>query len=93
MRFRQDWPIVASELPNGTLVKITRGDRSVYAFVADKTARRFYGRRIDLSRSLWSYLSKNATDGLMDVKVEVLKAAQESVEKRIARGELPGVRP
>lgn len=73
-KFSQRLSVCASnDWPLGTWLKITANDRSVAIRVTDRMAKRFNGKRVDLSRVVWDYLSKGKKPGLIrGAKVERL---------------------
>jgi rare lipoprotein A len=73
--FRDDAPTCASwDYPLGTIVKVTRKDngKSVTVQVCDRTARRFKGKRIDLSISAMRAID-GVKQGLVPCTVEVVQ--------------------
>jgi len=73
--FKDDSMVCASwDYPLNTLVRITniaRGN-SIVVRVSDRTARRFKGKRIDLSKGSFSRIA-NCKQGLVQVRVERLE--------------------
>ncbi len=64
--YSHDNPTVASnDYPLGTRLTLETEWAKVSATVTDRMARRFSGKRIDLSRSLWEALSGGAKPGLV----------------------------
>lgn len=73
--FRDEGYTAASwDYPLGTRCKVSSMEtgRSCYVLVTDRTARRFKGKRIDLSKMAFSSIAKLEA-GLVKVKVEVVK--------------------
>ena len=73
--FTDDFMVCASwDWPLGTLVRVTNMDsgRSVIVRVSDRTARRFKGKRIDLSKGAFSRIA-DCKQGIVQVLVEKLE--------------------
>lgn len=72
--FRDEGLTCASwDYPLGTKIKVTRTTTkaSVVVLVTDRTAKRFKGKRVDLSKSAFSTLTNgNLDQGLCKVEVE-----------------------
>lgn len=60
------------EYPLGTRLRVTYKAKSVVVVVTDRIARRFYGKRIDLSRGAFGKLAPHKL-GVISVSVEVIK--------------------
>lgn len=74
-KFRHENPTCATnDWPLGTRLFVQVGDRIMTLTVTDRMAKRFSGKRVDLPRVAWDYLSKGKKPGLIHgAKVEVLK--------------------
>ena len=67
----RDFTCASRDCPLGTTLRVTRSDTkaSVVVLVTDRTAKRYAGKRIDLTSSAFSKLAP-CSEGLIDVIVE-----------------------
>jgi rare lipoprotein A len=72
-----DWPL-------GTKVKLTHKTKTLVVTITDRMAKRFTGRRIDLSKSAWNVLTGNAKPGLRPVVIHPVSSAPTRQRKRQA---------
>ena len=57
--------VASNDYALGSTLRLTVGNRQVIATVTDRMAKRFSGKRIDLSGGCWRFLSQGAKPGLL----------------------------